>query len=130
MSFPAFFKGPLINTKQFDRVVTLVNEAKSKGAQTVLGGDRHVAGELHYQPTILTNVKPDMELFKEEIFGPVISVIKFNTEEVGLARPSFLATHASRVSLSPEGGARNGQRLAGWAGGVLLLQRYQVRNYI
>ena len=63
------------------RVVSMVDEAASKGAKVVLGGGKHEAGDLFYKPTILTDVKTDMELCREEIFGPVISLIKFETEE-------------------------------------------------
>jgi acyl-CoA reductase-like NAD-dependent aldehyde dehydrogenase len=50
----------------------------------VLGGEKHPIGDLYFRPTILTHLKPDMAAFKEEIFGPVISVIKFKTEEEAL----------------------------------------------
>ena len=60
----------------------MVDEAASKGAKVVMGGGKHSAGDLFYQPTILTDVNKDMELYKEEIFGPVLSLIKFETEEV------------------------------------------------
>ncbi len=52
--------------------------------QVVLGGEKHPIGDLYFRPTILTHLKPDMAAFKEEIFGPVISVIKFKTEEEAL----------------------------------------------
>ncbi len=49
-----------------------------------MGGEKHPIGDLYFRPTILTHLKPDMAAFKEEIFGPVISVIKFKTEEEAL----------------------------------------------
>ena len=45
------------------------------------GGAPHSEGALYYQPTILSGLTPDMELFKDEIFGPVISAAKFSSEE-------------------------------------------------
>ena len=45
------------------------------------GGSPHSEGALYFQPTILSGLTPDMELFKEEIFGPVISAAKFASEE-------------------------------------------------
>lgn len=77
-------QGPLINSKQFERVVHMVNDATSKGATLVLGGEKHPVGDLFYRPTILTNLKENMLAFQEEIFGPVVSVIKFKTEEEAL----------------------------------------------
>ena len=76
-------QGPLINVNQFNKVCNLVEDAKSKGAKVVLGGDKAVsAGSLFYQPTILTDINQSMELAKEEIFGPVIPIIRFKHEEV------------------------------------------------
>jgi len=78
-------QGPLINKRQFDRVVSLVDSAKKSGVKVVTGGDKHKFGDLYYQPTILTGVKKDMDCFAEEIFGPVVSVLKFDKEEEALA---------------------------------------------
>jgi succinate-semialdehyde dehydrogenase/glutarate-semialdehyde dehydrogenase len=50
-----------------------------------MGGERSALGECFYTPTILTNVKPDMRVAREEIFGPVAPVIRFDTEEEGVA---------------------------------------------
>merc|ERR1712080_58326 len=50
----------------------------------VMGGEPSTVGPLHYKPTILTGVAPDMELCKEEIFGPVLSVRNFSTEQEAL----------------------------------------------
>ncbi len=73
--------GPLINEKGIAKVERLVQEAVSKGAKVEIGGKRHEAGSNFYEPTILTNVSKDMELFSEEIFGPVAPLFKFDTEE-------------------------------------------------
>lgn len=60
----------------------MVDTAVAQGAKVVMGGAKHDIGELYYKPTLLTDITRDMEMFKEEIFGPVVSVIKFQTEEV------------------------------------------------
>ncbi|XP_050714474.1 succinate-semialdehyde dehydrogenase, mitochondrial-like isoform X3 [Eriocheir sinensis] len=73
--------GPLINASQLKKVQKLVNDTVEQGAQLVVGGSVHPAGELFFQPTILTGVTDDMVCAKEEIFGPVIAVQKFQTEE-------------------------------------------------
>ena len=63
----------------------MVDEALSKGAKLVSGGSKHHIGDLQYKPTILTEVTTDMSLVAEEVFGPVISIKKFETEEVRTA---------------------------------------------
>ena len=76
-------QGPLINENQFKKVCSLVEDAKVKGAQVVMGGQPATSnGPLFYNPTILTNVNSSMELFKDEIFGPVVSFIRFKDEKV------------------------------------------------
>jgi len=74
-------QGPLINKSQFEKVSKMVSDAKNSGAECLVGGEPHPAGDLFYKPTILTNVKENMELFEGEIFGPVVSVKKFATEK-------------------------------------------------
>ena len=78
------FQGPLVNEAQFNKVTSMVDEALSKGAKLVSGGSKHHIGDLQYKPTILTEVTTDMSLVAEEVFGPVISIKKFETEEVRL----------------------------------------------
>ena len=75
-------QGPLINQRQFDRLCNLVEGAKKSGVKVVTGGEKHAQGDLYFQPTILTNIMKDVDCFKEEIFGPVVSIITFETEKV------------------------------------------------
>eukprot|EP00094_Tigriopus_californicus_P005264 TCALIF_05074-PA protein Name:"Similar to Aldh5a1 Succinate-semialdehyde dehydrogenase, mitochondrial (Rattus norvegicus)" AED:0.17 eAED:0.17 QI:569/0.8/0.83/1/1/1/6/157/600 len=77
-------QGPIINKNQFARVTRLVDEAVNKGAKVVLGGSKHDIGDLFYKPTIISEMQEDMECFKEEVFGPVISIKKFETEDEAL----------------------------------------------
>lgn len=78
-------QGPLINQSQFTKVCEMVEEAKAGGAAVQMGGVPDPgAGPLHYRPTILTQVDESMSLFKEEIFGPVVSIKTFKTEEEAL----------------------------------------------
>ena len=63
----------------------MVEDAKSKGAEVVVGGSpapNH--GSLYYNPTILTNIKDNMEIFRDEVFGPVVPFIKFAEENVNI----------------------------------------------
>jgi len=77
-------QGPLINTSQYNKVCSMVESAVNSGAKVVMGGGPSQVSPLHYQPTILTEVTDSMTLFQEEIFGPVISVKKFKTEQEAL----------------------------------------------
>ncbi|WP_343654291.1 NAD-dependent succinate-semialdehyde dehydrogenase [Paraburkholderia caribensis] len=73
--------GPLINEAAVKKVDRLVRDAVEHGASVALGGERHSKGGNFYAPTVLTNVRDDMTIASEEIFGPVASVFKFKTEE-------------------------------------------------
>src|SRR6201988_942205 len=73
--------GPLISDEQFDKVLGYLDSGRSQGAEAVIGGGR--AGDRGYfgQATILTNTNPDMKVVREEIFGPVVCAIPFNSPE-------------------------------------------------
>jgi len=73
-------QGPLINQRAIDKVAELVEDAKSKGAKLVTGGQKINNPGNFFQPTILTEVNPRMECYLQEIFGPVASIVKFKTE--------------------------------------------------
>ncbi|KAK1229781.1 hypothetical protein PQX77_001691 [Marasmius sp. AFHP31] len=73
--------GPQISQLQFDRVMGYIDSAKKDGATILTGGSRHGDTGYFIQPTIITDTRPDMKIIKEEIFGPVASIIKFKTEE-------------------------------------------------
>jgi succinate-semialdehyde dehydrogenase / glutarate-semialdehyde dehydrogenase len=81
--------GPLINEEGINKVKRLLYDATEKGAEILTGGKMHSAGELFFEPTIVTNCSTQMQLSKEEIFGPVSSVFIFDTEEEVIA----LANH-------------------------------------
>jgi succinate-semialdehyde dehydrogenase/glutarate-semialdehyde dehydrogenase len=73
--------GPLIDAKAIEKVKEHVADAVAKGAKIVLGGNSADAGELFFQPTILTGVTTAMKVATEETFGPVAPLFKFETEE-------------------------------------------------
>lgn len=77
--------GPLINEGAADDVMGFVDDAVSKGATVLAGGQRSELGACFIEPTILTNVSNDMRVFKEEIFGPIAPLFKFKTEEEAIA---------------------------------------------
>lgn len=72
--------GPLINPQAIAKVKSLLQDAVQKGAKIVSGGGHHALGEQFFQPTVLTDVRPDMTIFNEEIFGPVAPVTVFDDE--------------------------------------------------
>ncbi|EIM81827.1 aldehyde dehydrogenase [Stereum hirsutum FP-91666 SS1] len=75
------YQGPVVSKEHYDRVMGYIASGKADGATVHQGGERH--GDLGYwiQPTIFTNVRPDMKIVKEEIFGPVAVIIKFEDED-------------------------------------------------
>lgn len=84
---PSTEVGPLINARQRDRVEQLVSQAEAEGAQVLAGGSRpaHLGKGYFYEPTVLLNVTPDMDVYREEIFGPVMPVIPFSHADEALA---------------------------------------------
>jgi len=74
-------QGPLINAKGLAKVEELVDDALAHGAKALSGGAAHALGGTYYEPTILTDVTPDMRIANEEIFGPVAPLYRFETEE-------------------------------------------------
>ena len=77
--------GPLIDRTAADTVLGMVEDALQRGAELVTGGQRAANGECYVQPTVLKGVRPDMRVFREEIFGPVAPLVKFDTEEEAIA---------------------------------------------
>lgn len=73
--------GPLIDEKGLAKVERLITSARDAGAKVLLGGKRHALGGTFYEPTIITGVTAEMEISREEIFGPVFAIQKFSSEE-------------------------------------------------
>ena len=74
-------QGPLINAEGVEKVERLVADALERGARVVVGGKRHELGGNFYEPTVLADVTDDMDVAREEIFGPVAPVLRFKTED-------------------------------------------------
>jgi succinate-semialdehyde dehydrogenase/glutarate-semialdehyde dehydrogenase len=81
-----FVVGPMVNKMGFDKVVSLVEQAKAAGAKVLLGGKPHAKGGLFYEPTILTGLSDDSPLAQNEIFGPVFAIYPFASEEEAIER--------------------------------------------
>jgi succinate-semialdehyde dehydrogenase/glutarate-semialdehyde dehydrogenase len=73
-------QGPMIDEAALAKMEEFVGDALSKGAQVVTGGDRHARGGLFYAPTVLSDASGEMRFTREEIFGPVAPVYRFDTE--------------------------------------------------
>jgi aldehyde dehydrogenase (NAD+) len=78
------FQGPQVSKLQYDRIMSYIDSGKSEGATVVTGGSRHGEKGYFIQPTIFSDVRPDMKIMQEEIFGPVCSIAKFKDEEEAL----------------------------------------------
>ncbi|WP_417485735.1 NAD-dependent succinate-semialdehyde dehydrogenase [Maricaulis sp.] len=72
--------GPLISEAAFAKVERMVSDALAKGGRVLTGGAKHPAGDLFYQPTVIDAVTADMDVMREEIFGPVAPLAGFATE--------------------------------------------------
>jgi len=83
---PSTFMGPIVNQKQADRVNAYIEKGKEEGAKLETGGNRInlLGSDMYVQPTIFSNVTSDMTIAREEIFGPVLSVITFEDEKEAL----------------------------------------------
>jgi lactaldehyde dehydrogenase/glycolaldehyde dehydrogenase len=77
----------LVSKDQLDKISEMVEFAKKEGAEVLVGGNRPDKFDkgYFYNPTLLTNVKQDMQIIQEEVFGPVLPVMKFNTLDEAIA---------------------------------------------
>src|ERR1700684_622477 len=92
--------GPMVSQKQYERVESYIRKGIEEGAEVLLGGEGHPEGfEAGYfvKPTVFVNVKNDMAIAQEEIFGPVLSVIAYDSEAeaICIANDSKYGLHAA-----------------------------------
>lgn len=80
-SQPGVQTGPLINGDAVQKVQSLLDDALTRGATLLTGGQRHAAGGNFFTPTVIGNVQPGSQLLQEEIFGPVAALVKFDDEQ-------------------------------------------------
>lgn len=77
--------GPLVSQKQLKLLKEQVADAVSKGAKVEIGGrqpkDKELRKGNYFEPTVLTNIKPNMRVLTEEVFGPVLPIVPFSTEK-------------------------------------------------
>jgi betaine-aldehyde dehydrogenase len=117
---PSTTMGAIISKVQYDKVMSYIDSANKEGARLVTGGgppsDPALAKGLYIEPTVFAGVKPSMRIFKEEIFGPVVGIIKWtdeaamidevNSVEYGLTASIWSndITTAHRAAMSIEAG--------------------------
>jgi phenylacetaldehyde dehydrogenase len=77
--------GPIISQKQLSRVAELVDSGVAAGGRVICGAKKSDRAGFFFEPTVIADVTPEMRIYKEEIFGPVLSVIPFDSEEEVLA---------------------------------------------
>ncbi len=83
--------GPVVSKRQFDTVMGYINKGKEEGAEILTGGNRVGEKGFFIEPTVFVNVKNEMKIAQEEIFGPVVVVIKFDddNEAIKIANDSI-----------------------------------------
>jgi aldehyde dehydrogenase (NAD+) len=91
--------GPMVSQQQYERVQSYIHQGIEEGAEVLVGGEGHPAGfESGYfvKPTVFVNVRNDMTIAQEEIFGPVLCVIAYDTEEdaIRIANDTKYGLHA------------------------------------
>jgi 5-carboxymethyl-2-hydroxymuconic-semialdehyde dehydrogenase len=77
--------GPIIHPRQVDRVQGFVDRAVAAGARLLWGGRRHAFGAQYFDPTLLTDVAQDSEIVQNEVFGPVLTLQTFDTDDEAIA---------------------------------------------
>ena len=92
--------GPMVSQKQYEQVQSYIRKGIAEGAQILVGGEGHPQGfEAGYfvKPTVFVNVKNDMTIARDEIFGPVLSVITYDSEDeaIRIANDSQYGLHAA-----------------------------------
>src|SRR3984957_671106 len=99
-SDPKTAVGPMVSQKQYDRIQSYIRKGIEEGAEVLVGGEGHPAGfEAGYfvKPTVFVNVKNDITIAREEIFGPVLCVITYDSEDeaIRIANDSKYGLHSS-----------------------------------
>jgi succinate-semialdehyde dehydrogenase/glutarate-semialdehyde dehydrogenase len=74
-------QGPLIDNAAVEKVEEHIQDAVSKGGKVLLGGKRHALGQTFFEPTVMANVTPQMKVAKEETFGPLAPLFRFETDK-------------------------------------------------
>lgn len=119
--------GPVVSQKQFDTVMNYINIAKDEGAEVLTGGERYGDTGFFIKPTVFINAENKMKHVQEEIFGPVISVIKFKDDEeaVSIANDSIYGLAGGVWSNDDERAIKIANRLRA---GTVWINEYHLMN--
>jgi len=120
--------GPMANKPQFDKVVGMIDAALEEGAQLAYGGACPEQGGYFIRPTVLTGVHNKMVVAQEEIFGPVLAVIPFDTEDeaIAMANDSRYGLAAGVWSLNVQRAHRVANRVRA---GTVWINAYRIVSY-
>jgi aldehyde dehydrogenase (NAD+) len=99
---PKIAVGPMVSQKQYDRVQSYIRKGIQEGAEVLVGGEgrpQDLAAGYFVKPTVFVNVTNDMTIAREEIFGPVLSVIAYDSEDeaIAIANDSKYGLHAAVI---------------------------------
>ncbi|XP_074562475.1 aminoaldehyde dehydrogenase 2, peroxisomal-like, partial [Curcuma longa] len=98
--------GPVVSEGQYEKIKKFISTAKSQGATILCGGGRpqHLQKGYFVEPTIITDVETSMQIWREEVFGPVLCVKTFKTEEeaIELANDTHYGLGGAVISKDPE----------------------------
>jgi len=113
---PNIMVGPMVSQKQYERVESYIRKGIEEGAEVLVGGEGHPKGlESGYfvKPTVFVNVKNDMAIAQEEIFGPVLSVIAYDSEDdaIRIANDSKYGLHSAVMGTDLERARRVASQL-------------------
>src|SRR6266478_1382948 len=97
---PNVMVGPMVSQKQYERVESYIRKGIEEGAEVLVGGEGHprsLEAGYYVKPTVFVNVKNDMTIAQEEIFGPVLSVIAYDSEDeaIRIANDSKYGLHST-----------------------------------
>ena len=108
--------GPMVSQKQYERIQSYIRKGIEEGAEVLVGGEGRPEGfeaGFYVKPTVFVNVKNDMTIAQEEIFGPVLSVIAYDSEEeaVRIANDSKYGLHSAVLGTDIERARRVASQL-------------------
>jgi len=107
---PQTSQGPQVNQEQFDKVMGYIESGRKSGASMLCGGNRVGNRGYFIEPTIFTDVRDDMKIAREEIFGPVMSIIKFKDIDEVIERSNRTTYGLAAAVWTPD--VRKAHRLA------------------
>jgi aldehyde dehydrogenase (NAD+) len=129
---PGVMIGPMVTEKQYNRVQNYIRTGLAEGAELLLGGEGQPEGlEEGYfvKPTVFVGVTPDMTIAKEEIFGPVLSIMTYETEAeaIEIANNSTYGLAGYVTTTNPEHGKKIAAQIE--AGGVMVNELFDFYAY-